>query len=77
MRVQRVFMPGSEAESWTLLGEDRSSAGSCPPLGPIIGVCDGGSVMGEQLRAGPPHRWQRPQCHLVERDRDLVAAAVW
>jgi len=23
MRVQRVLMPGSEAESWTLLGEDH------------------------------------------------------
>jgi integrase/recombinase XerD len=23
MRVQRVFMPGSEAESWTLLGDDQ------------------------------------------------------
>jgi integrase/recombinase XerD len=23
MRVQRVLMPGSEAESWTLLGDDQ------------------------------------------------------
>ncbi len=23
MRVQRVVMPGSELESWTVLGEDR------------------------------------------------------
>jgi hypothetical protein len=30
-----------------------------PPPGPLIGVCDGGSVMSEQLRSTPPHRWQR------------------
>jgi hypothetical protein len=30
-----------------------------PPPGPLIGICDGGSVMSEQLRAAPPHRWQR------------------
>jgi len=30
-----------------------------PPPGPLIGVCDGGSVMSQQLRAAPPHRWQR------------------
>lgn len=27
MRVQRVLMPGSEAESWTLLGDDQASVG--------------------------------------------------
>ena len=30
-----------------------------PPPGPLIGVCDGGSVMSQQLRSAPPHRWQR------------------
>ncbi len=30
-----------------------------PPPGPLIGVCDGGSVMSQQLRTTPPHRWQR------------------
>jgi hypothetical protein len=25
----------------------------------LIGVCDGGSVMSQQLRSAPPHRWQR------------------
>ena len=29
MRVQRVLMPGSEAESWTLLGDDQV------PCGPV------------------------------------------
>src|SRR5260370_39592995 len=27
MRVQRVLMPGSEAESWTLLGDDQVPCG--------------------------------------------------
>jgi Protein of unknown function (DUF4238) len=30
-----------------------------PPPGPLIGVCDGGSVMSRQLRDAPPHHWQR------------------
>jgi len=30
-----------------------------PPPGPLIGVCDGGSDMSEQLRSAPPYRWQR------------------
>jgi hypothetical protein len=30
-----------------------------PPPGPLIGVCDGESVMSQQLRSAPPHRWQR------------------
>jgi hypothetical protein len=30
-----------------------------PPLGPLIGVCDGGSVMSQQLRSAPTYRWQR------------------
>jgi hypothetical protein len=29
------------------------------PPGPLIGVCDDGSVMSQQLRSAPPHRWQR------------------
>jgi hypothetical protein len=29
------------------------------PPGPLIGVCDGGSVISQQLRSAPPHRWQR------------------
>ena len=32
MRVQWVVMPGSEAESWTLLGDDQI------PLDPVTGV---------------------------------------
>lgn len=30
-----------------------------PQPGPLIGVCDGGSVMSQQLRSAPTHRWQR------------------
>jgi hypothetical protein len=30
-----------------------------PPPGPLIGVCDGGTVMSQQLKAAPPHRWAR------------------
>jgi hypothetical protein len=30
-----------------------------PSPSPLLGVCDGGSVMSEQLRSPPIHRWQR------------------
>jgi hypothetical protein len=30
-----------------------------PLAGPLLGVCDGGSIMSEQLRSAPIHRWQR------------------
>ena len=30
-----------------------------PSPSPLLGVCDGGSVMSEQLRSPPMHRWQR------------------
>jgi hypothetical protein len=30
-----------------------------PPPSPLLGVCDGGSVMSEQLKSAPSHSWQR------------------
>jgi hypothetical protein len=39
MRVQRVLMPGSEAESWTLLGDDQVPA---EPAGTVPGLPVGG-----------------------------------
>jgi len=30
-----------------------------PSPTPLIGVCDGGSIMSEQLKSAPVHRWQR------------------
>ena len=30
-----------------------------PPPTPLLGVCDGGSVMTQQLKSAPAHRWQR------------------
>ena len=30
-----------------------------PPPGPLIGVCDGGSIMSQQLQTAPVLRWQR------------------
>jgi hypothetical protein len=30
-----------------------------PPATPLLGVCDGGSIMSEQLKSAPLHRWQR------------------
>jgi hypothetical protein len=35
------------------------SSWTFPPAGPLLGVCDGGSIMSEQLRSAPIHRWQR------------------
>jgi hypothetical protein len=50
-----------QAYEWVAARPDHSSFRdwTFPAPGPLIGVCDGGSVMSEQLRSAPPHRWQR------------------
>jgi len=51
----------AQAYEWVAARPDHPSFRdwTFPPLGPLIGVCDGGSVMSQQLRSAPPHRWQR------------------
>jgi hypothetical protein len=51
----------AQAYEWVAARPDHPSFRdwTFPPPGPLIGVCDGGSVMSEQLRSAPPHRWQR------------------
>lgn len=50
-----------QAYEWIAAQPDHPSFRdwTLPPPGPLIGVCDGGSVMSELLKSAPPHRWQR------------------
>lgn len=50
-----------QAYEWVAARPDHPSFRdwTFPPPGPLIGVCDGGGVMSQQLRSPPPHRWQR------------------
>lgn len=50
-----------QAYEWVAARPDHPSFRdwTFPPPGPLIGVCDGGSAMSQQLRSAPPHRWQR------------------
>jgi Protein of unknown function (DUF4238) len=50
-----------QAYEWVAARPDHPSFSkwTFPPPGPLFGVCDGGSVMGQQLAAVPLHRWQR------------------
>ena len=51
----------AQAYEWVAARPDHPSFRdwTFAPPGPLIGVCDGGSVMSQQLRTAPPHRWQR------------------
>jgi hypothetical protein len=51
----------AQAYEWVAARPDHPSFRdwTFPPPGPLIGVCDGDSVMSQQLRSTPPHRWQR------------------
>jgi hypothetical protein len=51
----------AQAYEWVAARPDHPSFRDWrfPPPGPLIGVCDGGSVMSQQLKSAPPHRWQR------------------
>jgi hypothetical protein len=50
-----------QAYEWVAARPDHPSFRdwTFPPPGPLIGVCDGGSVMSQQLKHAPSHRWQR------------------
>lgn len=50
-----------QAYDWIAANPDHPTfAGwTFPPPSPLLGVCDGGSIMSEQLRSPPIHRWQR------------------
>jgi hypothetical protein len=51
----------AQAYEWVAARPDHPSFRdwTFPLPGPLIGVCDGGSVMSQQLKSAPPHRWQR------------------
>ena len=50
-RVQRVLMPGSEAESWTLLGDDLVPVG---PVGPVLFLSGLGREVAEHTQGPRP-----------------------
>jgi hypothetical protein len=51
----------SQAYEWVAASPDHPTfcTWTFPPPGPIIGVCDGGSIMSQQLKTAPVLRWQR------------------
>jgi hypothetical protein len=51
----------SQAYDWIAARPDHPTFAewSFPPPSPLLGVCDGGSIMSEQLKSAPVHRWQR------------------
>lgn len=51
----------AQAYEWVAARPDHPSVRDWdfPSPGPLIGVCDGGSIMSEQLTSAPSHRWQR------------------
>lgn len=51
----------NQAYEWVAARPDHPSfrGWEFPPPGPLIGVCDGGSVMSQQLQSAPSHPWQR------------------
>lgn len=50
-----------QAYDWIAAHPDHPTFASWtfPPPSPLLGVCDGGSIMSKQLKSAPPHRWQR------------------
>ena len=50
-----------QATEWVAANPDHPDFASrtFPEPGPLIGVCDGGSVMSQQLQTAPVMRWQR------------------
>lgn len=51
----------AQSYEWVAANPDHPSFRDLdfPSPGPLIGVCDGGSIMSEQLTSAPSHRWQR------------------
>jgi Protein of unknown function (DUF4238) len=51
----------AQAYDWIAANPNHPTFGgwTFPPPGPLLGVCDGGSIMSKQLRSAPIHRWQR------------------
>ena len=51
----------AQAYEWVAASPDHPTFGgwTFPPPGPLLGVCDGGSIMSKQLRSAPIQRWQR------------------
>jgi hypothetical protein len=51
----------AQAYEWVAAHPDHPtfSTWQLPPNGPLLGVCDGGSIMSERLKTPAPHAWQR------------------
>jgi hypothetical protein len=50
-----------QAYDWIAASPDHPTFAdwNFPEPTPLLGVCDGGSIMSEQLKSAPLHRWQR------------------